>query len=291
MSQIIELIKILRQRTGAGMMDCKRALEENNLDVEQAIDWLRQKGITKVANKSSRIAAEGLSLIYPSDDKQSAILVEINCETDFVSRSDSFKNMHKQIALVLLNRKPDSLELAREAIKDILSEATMKIGEKLAMRRFEIYHKSANQIIGQYIHMEGKIATLTLIEGGNQELADNLAMHITANSPSFISSDKIPEAVKLHETNIQKEIVAQDEKLSSKPEAAISKIIEGKVAKIFKEATLHEQSYLLDESGGTVKATLDKTGAKVIKFTRYQVGEGIEKRIDNFAEEVMAQVK
>jgi elongation factor Ts len=167
----------------------------------------------------------------------------------------------------------------------------MKIGEKIDVRRFEVFESTGSQVIGSYVHMNGKISTLALMDGVDKAFADNMAMHITANNPRFITSNDIPKDALEHETKIQREIVAADEKLKGKPEAALAKIIEGKVSKVFRESTLSEQPYLMDETGTTVGAILAKQQASVIKFVRFAVGEGIEKRVDNFAEEVMAQIK
>jgi len=289
MSQIIDLIKELRERTGAGMMDCKRALEASNLDVAAAIDWLREKGITKAASKASRIAAEGVTHIH--SDGHETIILEVNCETDFVARSDAYNTLVSAIAKTVLAHHPATIEAAKELVAPLITEATMKIGEKIDLRRYQIIVCHDPQVIGGYIHMHGKISTAVLMEGVDVAFADNMAMHITANNPLYIDSAGIPKEAREHETKIQQEIVAQDEKLKGKPEAALAKIVEGKVAKAFREATLSEQPYLLDEAGTSVGVVLGKLNAKVLKFVRYAVGEGIEKRADNFAEEVLAQIK
>ncbi|MFA5236189.1 MAG: translation elongation factor Ts [Bacilli bacterium] len=289
MSQIIDLIKVLRERTGAGMMDCKRALEATDLDVTKAIDWLREKGITKAASKSLRIAAEGITHIVSEGSR--SLVLEVNCETDFVARSDAFVALVDTIAKSLLHGQADTLEAAKDLVAPLITEATMKIGEKIDLRRYETLKAETGQVVGSYIHMNGKLSTIVLMTGSDQTFADNLAMHITANNPRFIDSQSIPKEALEHEKKIQKEIVAQDEKLAGKPEAALAKIIEGKVSKAFRESTLTEQPYLMDEAGASVGTILAKMNLKVMKFVRYAVGEGIEKRVDNFAEEVMAQIK
>jgi elongation factor Ts len=289
MSQIIDLIKELRERTGAGMMDCKRALEANELDITRAMDWLREKGITKAASKSLRIAAEGITHIV--SEGQRSLVLEVNCETDFVARSDAFVSLVDKIAQEVLHSQTKTIEEAKNLVAPLISEATMKIGEKIDLRRYEVLQATAGQIIGSYIHMNGKLSTIVLMTGADQTLADNLAMHITANNPRFIDSQSIPKDALEYETKIQKEVVAQDEKLIGKPEAALAKIIEGKVHKVFREVTLAEQPYLMDEAGTSVGTILGKLNIVVMKFVRYAVGEGIEKRADNFAEEVMAQIK
>lgn len=289
MSTIIELIKILRERTGAGMMDCKRALENNDLDVEKAIDWLREKGITKAANKSGRIAAEGLSAISRKD--KDYLVYEVNCETDFVARSDKFISLVKNVGQAIWDAKARTLEEAQNAISPILTDAVMSIGEKITLRRLAFMHKGDNQFVGEYIHMEGKIATIVLLEGGSQQLADGLAMSVTANNPQYIDESSISKEDKERETQVQKELMAQDEKLKGKPAAALEKILEAKVAKVFREQILVEQAYILSEEGKTVKDILAKEKAKVLAFERLFVGEGIQKRCDNFADEVLKQVQ
>ncbi len=289
MSQIIDLIKELRERTGAGMMDCKRALESSDLDISKAMDWLREKGITKAASKATRIAAEGISHVV--EDGAKTLVIEVNCETDFVTRNDAFIQLVDAIAKQILASGETSIDAAKTLVAPLISEATMKIGEKIDVRRFEVFESTGSQVIGSYVHMNGKISTLALMDGVDKAFADNMAMHITANNPRFITSNDIPKDALEHETKIQREIVAADEKLKGKPEAALAKIIEGKVSKVFRESTLSEQPYLMDETGTTVGAILAKQQASVIKFVRFAVGEGIEKRVDNFAEEVMAQIK
>jgi len=289
MSQIIDLIKELRERTGAGMMDCKRALEATNLDVTAALDWLREKGITKTANKASRIAAEGITHILSNGNR--TIVLEVNCETDFVGRSDAFVALVDKIAALILKGNVSVLETAKELVAPLITEATMKIGEKIDLRRYQIIEAKGAEVIGGYVHMNGKISTIALMTGVDKAFADNMAMHITANNPQFIDSTSIPKEALEHETKIQREIVAQDEKLKGKPETALAKIVEGKVSKVFRESTLSEQAYLLDEAGTAVGPILAKLNAKVLRFVRYAVGEGIEKRADNFAEEVLAQIK
>lgn len=294
-STIIELIKVIRERTGAGMMDCKKALEESNLDVEKACDWLREKGIAKAATKASRIAAEGLTCAVTAGHE--AAIYEVNCETDFVAKSDDFKNLIKNVGDILVTKKPACLDCAIKAqgqdgvsIENLLTNATVKIGEKLSFRRFEILTKKDDEELASYVHMGGKISVLILLNNGTPELAKGLAMHIAANNPSYISKADIDQETIFHETKVQMEAAKNDEKLAGKPETALVKIIEGKVNKFLSEITLSEQAYLLGE-GETVAEALKKAGAAVIKFVRYAVGEGIEKRKDNFAEEVMNQVK
>lgn len=292
---IIELIKILRDRTGAGMMDCKKALEENECDVEKACDWLREKGIAKAAKKASRIAAEGLTYVQVAADGKKAVILEINCETDFVAKGDDFKNLVQQVAEILLEKAPADMEAAKlsrnakgETVEDIFTNAAVKLGEKLDLRRFEVVKKVGDQDLGAYIHMGGKISVLVVVDKVSEH-SKGLAMHIAASNPLYISRNEIPGDAVAHETKIQLEAAKTDEKLAGKPEVVIAKIVEGKVSKLFSESTLNEQVYLLDGET-TVEKFLKQNGLKVEKFTRYLVGEGIEKRQDNFAEEVMNQI-
>ncbi len=290
MSTVIELIKVLRERTGAGMMDCKKAIEENNGDIEKAVDWLREKGITKAAKKASRIAAEGLTDVRLDEASKSVIILEVNCETDFVGKGEPFAKLVHDVRDSLLKLQPGCIDCAREGVATLFTDATVKIGEKLELRRFEIV-KADPAVVGTYIHMGGKISVLVVMAKPDAQLAKGLAMHIAANNPQYIAREDIPAAVREHETKIQLEAAKSDEKLAGKPEAALAKIIEGKVNKVFSESTLAEQAYLLDENGSTVQNVLARSGNKVLKFVRYAVGEGIEKRVDDFAKEVMSQVK
>ena len=288
MASMIELIKELRDRTGAGMMDCKKALEASNQDVEKAIDWLREKGIAKAQAKASRIAAEGLAGVVVKGDK--AVIAEVNCETDFVSKGEKFHKLVDDVMEVTLKEEPKSLEAAKEATKSLFTDATVSMGEKLDYRRFEIVNKNGSQDFGSYIHMGGKIATLVLLDKQDAELAKGLAMHIAANAPKYVSEADIPADVIEHEKAIALETAKADPKLAGKPEQMLQGIVAGKVKKILSESILLSQVYLLDGEK-SVAQVLKEKGINVVKFVRYAVGEGIEKRQDNFAEEVMKEVK
>ena len=288
---IIELIKVLRERTGAGMMDCKKALEETDCDIEKACDWLREKGIAKAAKKASRIAAEGLTFVKACDKCGKAIIIEVNCETDFVAKSDAFKALVEEVAHLIMQNDIKTVEEAKAhpAIAELFTNATVKIGEKLDLRRFEIVALNGEESFGTYIHMGGKISVLVVLDKAD-EAAKGIAMHIAANNPLYINKEDIPADVLAHETAIQMEASKADEKLANKPEAVVKKIVEGKVNKQLSETTLAEQDYLL-EPGTGVGNFLKQHGIKVVKFVRYMVGEGIEKRKDDFASEVMSQIK
>ncbi len=288
MANIIELIKVLRDRTGAGMMDCKKALLENDCDVERSCEWLREKGIAKAAKKSSRIAAEGATSVKLAGD--AAVILEVNSETDFVAKSDPFKALVNETADILLNEKPACINCAKKATEELYTNATVKIGEKLDLRRFELLTKTDAQTFGGYVHMGGKISTLLLIDGNiSQEDANGLAMHVAANAPLYISTADIPAAEVEKETNIQLESAKQDPKLAGKPEEMLKKIIAGKVSKYFAESVFVEQEYLM-APGVKVGQWLKEHGVKVVKMIRFMTGEGIEKREDNFAEEVAKQM-
>lgn len=284
----VALIKQLRERTGAGMVDCKKALEENHNDIEAACDWLREKGIAKAAKKSSRIAAEGATSVLAHGNE--AVIVEVNSETDFVAKSDPFKALVQEVAEILLSKKPDSLESAKEITAELFTNATVKIGEKLDLRRFEIAAKTDDQTFGTYIHMGGKISVLTVLNGKDAETAQGLSMHIAANRPLYLStSDISPEAIAA-ETAIQLEASKTDEKLAGKPANILEGIIRGKVSKYFAESVLVEQEYLL-EPGTKVGAYLKAHNLSVAKFIRFETGEGLAKKVENFAEEVQKQMQ
>ena len=288
MAGMIELIKELRDRTGAGMMDCKRALEATGEDVNKAIDWLREKGIAKAQAKASRIAAEGLAGVKVSGDK--ACIVEVNCETDFVSKGDKFHKLVEDVLDVTLKEEPECINCAKKATTQLFTDATVAMGEKLDYRRFEILKKSSNEEFGAYVHMGGKIAVLVLIDKNDAELAKGLAMHIAANNPTYISEEDVPAEAIEHERSIQLELMKQDEKLANKPAEMLAQIASKKVQKVLSESTLAAQDYLLDGEKKVAQVLKEKS-AKVIKFIRFAVGEGIEKRVDNFAQEVMEQAK
>ncbi len=288
MPSMIELIKELRDRTGAGMMDCKHALEESGEDVEKAIDWLRQKGIAKAQAKASRIAAEGLAEVQVNGNK--AIICEINCETDFVSKGEKFHTLVSESAKVTLEKGCTSLEEAKEATKSLFTDATVSMGEKLDYRRFEIVEKKASEGFGSYIHMGGKIATLVVLDKEDPEFAKGLAMHIAANAPKYVAEEDIPAGVIAHEKQIALENMKEDPKMAGKPAQMLEGIANGKVKKILSESVLGSQAYLLDGEKSVAQVAKEK-GIKIVKFIRYSVGEGIEKRKDNFAEEVMKEIK
>ena len=289
---LIDLIKQLRDRTGAGLMDCKAALLNNNEDLEKATDWLREKGLAKAAKKADRIAAEGLALTKTCEKCGKSVVIEVNCETDFVAKGDAFRELVEQTAGLILKNEPKNVEEAKALAQDLFTDATVKMGEKFDLRRFELLNKEEGQFIYTYIHMGGKIAVAVVLDKEDAELGKGIAMHIAANNPSYLDTNAIGADAIEHETKIQLEAAKQDPKLAGKPEEMLKKIIGGKVNKYFAEMVLVEQPYLLDtESGKKVGQVLQEKKTNVIKYVRYQVGEGIEKRKDDFASEVMSQVK
>ncbi len=284
------MVKDLRDKTGAGMMDCKKALVETNGDIDAAIDYLREKGISKAAKKAERIAAEGLSNIYINGND--AVVVELNSETDFVAKNSEFKELLDKIGNTILNSDAKDLEEAlklscdKVTLNDLIISATAKIGEKISLRRFEKVTKKDNEIFGDYLHMGGKISSLVIIEGGNKDVAHDVAMQAAAMRPLYTTIDAIPAEDVEHEKSVIKEQVVNEGK---KLEYA-DKIIEGRIRKFYEETVLVEQTFIKD-SNLTIKAYLEQNNAKLISLVKYEVGEGMEKRNDDFAAEVMSQIK
>ena len=283
-------VKDLRERTGAGMMDCKKALVESNGDMDKAIDYLREKGISKAAKKAERIAAEGLANVYVN--KNDAVVVELNSETDFVAKNAEFKELLDKIGNAILNNKVTDMnsvletKVGSDTINDLIVNATAKIGEKISLRRFEKVSKEDNQVFGTYLHMGGKIATLTVIEGDSEEVAKDVAMQAAAMRPLYTTIESVPAEDLEHEKSVIKEQVINEGK---KPEFA-DKIVEGRIRKFYEETVLEEQAFIKD-SGMNIKTYLENNKSKLVKLVKYEVGEGMEKRNDNFAEEVMSQIK
>lgn len=287
-----QMVKELREKTGAGMMDCKKALTETNGDMEKAIDWLREKGIAKAAKKADRIAAEGTTFIEVEGN--SAVIVEVNSETDFVAKNDDFKVLVKELATHLLKNKPATLEEALQqkmengaTVEEHINAAIAKIGEKLTLRRFEIIEKGDNAAFGAYLHMGGRIGVLTLLEGTTDEtIAKDVAMHIAALSPKYVSRDQVSQA----EIEREREVLKQQALNEGKPANIVEKMVEGRLNKFYEDICLLEQTFVKNPDV-KVRQFVEATGATVKSFVRYEVGEGIEKRQDNFAEEVMSQVR
>ena len=271
----IEAIKSLKERTGAGMMDCKRALEENDYDIEKAIDVLREKGIVKAAKRANRTAAEGLAVIKTCDACGKAAIIEVNCETDFVSATDKFHAFGEGAAEFVLKNEPATIEEAQAGVKDLQDATALATGEKLVFRRYKVIKKAEGQCFGTYIHMGGKIGVVVTLEKEDAELANQMAMHIAANNPLYLGLEDVPAAEREREQKIAETEVANDEKLANKPEQVKAQIAQRKVDKVLSQSCLTYQKWLLDESK-TVSQLLGEKGNKVVAFTRYQVGDGVE---------------
>lgn len=285
------LVKELRDKSGAGMLDCKKALEASNGDINAAMDYLREKGIAKAAKKSDRIAAEGIaSVLIKGND---AVILEINSETDFVAKNEEFKTLVDTILETLVSSNAKTLDEALElkngnsTIKELIVSKTATIGEKLSLRRFSKITKKDNESFGSYIHMGGRIAVLTLIEGANEEIAKDVAMHAAAMRPLYLKSSEVPTDVLEKEKTIIREQLINE----GKPEDKIENILVGKVRKYYEEVCLEDQIYVKAENKETVSKFVQNNGGKIINMIRYEVGEGMEKKEENFAEEVMKQLK
>ena len=280
----------LREKTGAGMLDCKKALQESEGNMEKAIDWLREKGISKAAKKESRIAAEGLSEILVDGNK--AVILEINSETDFVAKNAEFTNFVSLLAKVVLDNCPKTMEEAMElpmsdgTVNSSLINLIAKIGEKISFRRFEIVEKNDNQVFGVYNHQNlGKINVITILDGDNSEIARDVAMHVAAMNPGYLSRSDVPEDVINHEKDVIKKQAIEE----GKPAEIAEKMVNGRINKFYKEVCLLEQPFIKDpdlDVAGYAKAN----NMAVVKFVRFEVGEGMEKRNDDFASEVMSQI-
>ncbi|RLQ11009.1 translation elongation factor Ts [Geobacillus sp. FSL K6-0789] len=287
-----QMVKELREKTGAGMMDCKKALTETNGDMEKAIDWLREKGIAKAAKKADRIAAEGMT--YVAAEGNTAVILEVNSETDFVAKNESFQTLVKELAAHLLKQKPVSLDEALgqtmdngATVQDYINEAIAKIGEKITLRRFAVVNKADGETFGAYLHMGGRISVLTLLAGNaSEEVAKDVAMHIAALHPKYVSREDVPE----EELNREREVLKQQALNEGKPENIVEKMVEGRLKKFYEDICLLEQAFVKNPDV-TVRQYVESNGATVKQFIRYEVGEGLEKRQDNFAEEVMSQVR
>lgn len=288
------LVKELREKTGAGMMDCKKALEACEADIEKAVDWLREKGIAKAAKKAGRIAAEGLSQVKVSGNR--AALVEINSETDFVAKNEQFVELLSTVTDAILNGTPKTLEDALalvvngSTLETLLVDATATIGEKITLRRFEVVEKEDSDVFGTYIHMGGKISAVAVLSNNAAEdVAKDMAMQVASMAPTYVSRNDMPSDVIEHERKVQEEIVKNDESLNNKPEKVLAGIIEGRVSKSLQDITLVDQIFFKNQDQKCGQF-LKEHNTEVKTFVRFAVGEGIEKREENFAEEVAKQL-
>ncbi len=283
-----QLVKELRERSGAGMMECKKALVENNGDIDAAMEWLRKSGLAKADKKASRVAAEGRIVAAQAPGK--AVLVEINCETDFVAKDASFLKFSDTVANVALNSNAADIDALKAAaypgaasVEEAAKTLIATIGEKIDVRR--LARAESNGVIGSYIH-GGRIGVLVALKGGSEELAKGIAMHVAAMNPAYVRAEDVPAEFLAKEKEIALSLMSDKEK--AKPADILEKIISGKVHKIVSEVTLLGQPYVLD-TNMTVADALKKEGADVVSVARLAVGEGIEKVEEDFAAEVMKQ--
>ena len=287
-------VKELREKTGAGMMDCKKALDACEGNMEKAVDWLREKGIAKAAKKESRIAAEGITEVLENGNE--AIILEVNCETDFVTKNEKFTDLVKEIRDTLMSSDANTTEEAKEVklssgktVEEAIVEATATIGEKISFRRFERITKNDDEVFGIYSHMGGKITVVVVLKGTNKEVARDVAMQAAAMNPVAVNRDNVPTEMVEHEKEMILAEIKNDPKNESKSEEILDKMATGRLSKFFKENCLVEQDFIKDSSM-TVAKYAETNGCEVLSMVRYAVGEGIEKRQENFAEEVAAQI-
>ena len=285
-------VKELREKTGAGMMDCKKVLTETNGDEEKAIELLRERGIAKAAKKSDRIAAEGLVETYISEDGKVGSIVEVNAETDFVAKNEEFRNFVADVAKQVAQENPENIEAllnqksiaeSDKTVGEVLTGKIATIGENMSIRRFERFE--TNNLIESYIHGDGKIAVLVEIENGTHELAKDICMQIAAARPEYLDRDAVPAERLAKEMEILKAQAINE----GKPEAIAEKIVQGRLGKFYSEICLVEQEFVKDSDIKVGKLVADK-GAKIVRFARFEKGEGLEKREENFAEEVAKQI-
>ena len=292
MAQIsAQLVKQLRDMTGVGMMDAKKALVQTEGDIDAAVDYLRENGLAKAAKKADRIAAEGITNVLV--DGNVAVVLEVNAETDFVAKNDKFQALVAKLSQVILANKPANLEAALEIVtpegkvSDVIAEATTVIGEKISLRRFEIVEKSDADAFGAYLHMGGRIGVLTVLEGSSDaDAAKDIAMHVAAINPKYVDRSEVSADELEHE----KKVLTEQALNEGKPANIVEKMIAGRLNKFLAEISLNDQPFVKDPDTTVAKYADSKCG-KVKLFHRYEVGEGLEKRVDNFVEEVMGQVK
>ena len=282
-------VKELRERTGAGMLDCKKALDACEGDMDKAIDWLREKGISKAAKKEGRIAAEGVCVVKA--EGSNAVILEVNSETDFVAQNKEFLDFTNYLADVLLKNDATTVEDALkindggENIGDKLINLTAKIGEKLSLRRFEKVTKTDDEVFGTYTHMGGKIGSLVVLKGANSDVAKDVCMHIAAMAPVCLNKEDVPADMIEHEKTVITEQVMNE----GKPQEIALKMVNGRINKFYKEICLADQEFIKDSSVN-VSTYVKNNGGEIVKFVRFAVGEGIEKKEEDFAQEVMNQV-
>ena len=287
------LVKDLREKTGAGMMDCKKVLTETDGDMEKAIELLRERGIAKAAKKSGRVAAEGLVEAFVSEDGKIGAIVEVNSETDFVGKNEEFKTFVMNVAKQIVEKNPtdveallaqESIEVAGKTVQEVLVEKIATIGENMNIRRFARFE--AEGLVEKYIHGDGKIAVLVNMKKGNREVAKDVCMQIAAARPEYVKKEEVPE----ERVSKEMEILKAQTMNEGKPEAIAEKIVQGRIGKFYEEICLVDQAFVKDPNK-KVSQLLSETDSEVVAFARFEKGEGIEKEETNFAEEVMNQLK
>ena len=287
------LVKELREKTGAGMMECKKVLTETDGDIEKAMELLRERGITKAAKKSDRIAAEGIVEAYISEDAKVGVVVEVNSETDFVAKNDEFKNFVADIAEQIVKENPadvesllaqNSIKESSKTVKDVLTEKIATIGENISIRRFARFESTG--LVEKYIHGDGKIGVLVEMENASVELAKDICMQIAAAKPEFLKREDVPA----ERVDKEMEILKAQAMNEGKPAEIAEKMVQGRIGKFYGEICLVDQEYVKDSSM-KVCDLLKSKGANIVRFARFEKGEGIEKKEENFAEEVMKQIK
>lgn len=283
------MVKELREQTGAGMLDCKKALTETNGNMEEAVTWLREKGISKAAKKQTRIAAEGLSTVMAEGNN--AVIVEVNSETDFVAKNPEFTSLVDSIAKAILESKVTTMDEAMElkvgeaTIKDLIVEKTATIGEKLSFRRFELVEKQDNQVFGTYSHMGGKIVSLVVLDGDDAEVAKDVAMQIAAMRPLYLDRESVPE----DRIEKEREVLTEQAQNEGLDQNKLPMIVNGRLNKFFEEVCLVDQGFI-KENKMKVSKYVESKNMKIVSFVRYEVGEGMEKKEENFADEVAKQI-
>ena len=283
------MVKELRDLTNAGLSDCKKALEATEGNKEEAINWLREKGIAKAAKKSDRIAAEGIAAILVKGND--AAIIEVNSETDFVAKNDTFKALVNEILETIINSNAKTMEEVLElktsegTVNDLIISKTATIGEKLSLRRFNKITKKDNETFGSYIHMGGKIAVLTVVSDVTEEVAKDISMHAAAMKPLYVTKEEVPA----EELEKERVVLKEQAMNEGKPAEIAEKMVEGRIRKYYEEICLEEQAFVKEPSMSVGKYA-SNNGGKIISMTRYEVGEGIEKKEENFAEEVAKQI-
>ena len=286
-------VKDLREKTGAGMMDCKKVLTETDGDMEKAIELLRERGIAKAAKKSGRVAAEGLVEAYVSEDGKTGAIVEVNSETDFVAKNEEFKTFVMNVAKQIVEKNPkdveellaqDSIEVPGKTVNEVLVEKIATIGENMNVRRYVRFESEG--LVEKYIHGDGKIAVLVNMSKGTKEVAKDVCMQIAAARPEFLNEESVPA----ERVEKEKEILKAQTMNEGKPEAIAEKIVLGRIGKFYSEICLVDQAFVKDPNK-KVSQMLKENDSEVIEFARFEKGEGIEKKEENFAEEVMNQLK